>query len=362
MHFKLTMLYISDKTRLFQKIKYFFFGFLVISLFSTSVVANSTSWTQMGRDAMVQEDYTTALYDFDQAIQFNEDLAVAYNNKGVALLRLGRCNESIISLEKASILNPKDSNQLLNLALAYECSGDRDTAYTLIDSAINSSNTTSTLWTIRASLLLQDGLYADALSSVNTALEQNSSDPEAWYQKSLILTQMNDYPAAYIAIKNASNLSSVQDITVRFNQGVIEERLLKYKDAIDSYNAVLEMDPTNVKALFNKGSIYWNHYRLNESLEAYNQVVSINPEFSDAWFYRGLVLKELDNINESAKSFINAAKLKPQDRMYQAYADRYAKMMSGGINTRPTFPIPLSWSVPVTIILGLLFVLRKRDQ
>jgi tetratricopeptide (TPR) repeat protein len=173
---------------------------------------------------------------------------------------------------------------------------------------------------------------------------------------------MNDYPAAYDAIKNASNFSSVQDITVRFNQGVIEERLLKYKDAVDSYNAVLEMDPANVKALFNKGSIYWNHYRLNESLEAYNQVVSIDPEFSDAWFYRGLVLKELNQINESAESFIHAADLKPQDRMYRAYADRYAQMLSGGVNPRPTFPIPLSWSVPVTLILGLLFVWKKKDQ
>ena len=62
---------------------------LLIILPVLSAKSNSTQWIDKGRDALREGKYYDAISFFDTAIREGADLLIAYNNKGIAELRLG---------------------------------------------------------------------------------------------------------------------------------------------------------------------------------------------------------------------------------------------------------------------------------
>ena len=305
---------------------------------------------------MQNNEYELAIELFDMAISVGENLSIAYNNKGVALLRLGRCNESIKYLEMAITVNQTKPDSYINLALAQLCDGERDAAYQTLNRGIDYSDNHSGIILMRATMRAENSLYADAIMDYNRLLSADPHNSDLWYELSNLLFTIQDYEGAYKAIQNATNLSR-DDPTLFFNQGVIEEKLAQFRMSLESYDKSIHLDPSNIKPYFNKGAIYWNHNRLNESAEAFSMVVKLDPSYSEGWFFLGLSQKELGLVNESKKSFSMAASLNPNNKMYRAYAERY-QSLHDDMKTRP---IPVSL-IHVVISIGLLLIWVGKNQ
>ena len=298
---------------------------------------------------MQNEDYERAIESFEKAISEGMDLSVAYNNKGVALLRLGRCNESISSLDTAITMNQANPDSYINLALAQLCDGHRDAAYQTLERGGHYSENNSGILLMRAKMGVEDSLYEGAIDDYSRLLDFEPDNADLWYELSNLRFALNDYQGAYEAIQNATNLSR-DDPIMYYNKGVIEEQLAQFRKALASYEMSINLDPSNIKPYFNIGAIYWNHYRLNESVKAFSTVVELDPSFSEGWFFLGLAQKELGLLNESTSSFTKAASLNPSNKMYTAYAERYGSLPAD-MKTRP---IPVSMINIVTILLLLL--------
>jgi len=194
----------------------------------------SVDWNEEGRAAMQNSDYELAIEHFNQAISEGMDLSVAYNNKGVALLRLGQCNESVKSLDIALTGNTKQPDTYINLALAQLCDGYRDAAYKTLNEGIRSSDDHTGVLLMRAMMRVEDSRYADAIEDYNSLLSKDPDNADLWYDLSNLLFEMKDYPGAYKAIQNAINLSR-DDPVLYYNQGVIEEQHAQLRDALASY-------------------------------------------------------------------------------------------------------------------------------
>ena len=70
-----------------------------------------------------------AIYEFNEAIQYDKNLHEAYSNLGFLLLKMGRIQEAIQQLKMALALQPDDTSTLLRLGYAYRKKGLNGKAY-----------------------------------------------------------------------------------------------------------------------------------------------------------------------------------------------------------------------------------------
>ena len=86
---------------------------------------------------MRQLDHAGALEDYEEASRLRPKLGAIYLNKGAVLISAGRLSEAIESLSRAIELETKDVHAAhFNLGLAYERSGDVESAYYAFQKAL----------------------------------------------------------------------------------------------------------------------------------------------------------------------------------------------------------------------------------
>jgi hypothetical protein len=66
-----------------------------------------------------------------------------------------------------------------------------------------------------------------------------------------------------------------------------------YDEAIQWYDKVLNIDPTNISALNNKGVALYNLGHYDEAIQWYDKVLAIDPNDSDAKYNKSIALLSL---------------------------------------------------------------------
>jgi tetratricopeptide (TPR) repeat protein len=98
---------------------------------------------------MVNENYGSAISDYNEAIMLNPNLAEAYNNRGNAYYSKGDHDKAISDYSEAIRLNPNDVEVYISRGYVYEKKGDIDKAIADYESALrinpNHSNAQKTL-------------------------------------------------------------------------------------------------------------------------------------------------------------------------------------------------------------------------
>jgi len=124
---------------------------------------------EMGNRCIQQGDFRGALvaYDLAQAILPND--AEAARMRALALLRLGRVEEGLASIERSLVLNP-----------------DQPAAHT-----------------VRGAALVELGNYREALLALDLALELNPAAPDAMYNKACAHSLLGEGDQALLWLKQA---------------------------------------------------------------------------------------------------------------------------------------------------------------
>jgi len=137
-----------------------------------------------------EEHLDQACSDFQQAIEYDPNLAAAYLSLGAVYNRLGHFKEAVVPLSRAAAMLPTAWTVQYEMALAY----------------------------------MGSGKYEAALGAISQAAEKNPAEPDnrssVFYTKARVLLELNDHPAA----KEAFEQSIQQDPNGRFAQ-LSQERL-----------------------------------------------------------------------------------------------------------------------------------------
>jgi curved DNA-binding protein CbpA len=81
---------------------------------------------ELGDTLLDQEQYEKAIGQFTQAVQLNPALARAFNNRGIAYVRLGHFEEAAADFEEAYSLEPGDTSFLRNYERATAALGENN--------------------------------------------------------------------------------------------------------------------------------------------------------------------------------------------------------------------------------------------
>jgi tetratricopeptide (TPR) repeat protein len=190
---------------------------------------------------------------------------------------------------------------------------------------------------------LQAGEYKKALILLDQAIVQNPQQPDAWYQKGLVLQKLGRYVEAVKANQKFSALtralkrsdkkskklkpsqsvktSKNSDVALEwFEQGTQELRSGNFEGALTNYDKGLEIQPENSEGWYARGIVlhYLNDY--GEAIASFDQARAINPNDHNVWNMRGVSLSHFNRCEEAISSFDQALKITPDD--YQSWFNR----------------------------------------
>jgi tetratricopeptide (TPR) repeat protein len=91
-------------------------------------------------------------------------------------------------------------------------------------------------------------------------------------------------------------------------------RLFERQDfvaALESYEALLEMDPRNHDAISNRGSALWKLGRYSEAEQCYREAIAVKPSYAEAHSNLADVLRWKGDLDEAERHYRESLKIKP---------------------------------------------------
>jgi len=93
------------------------------------------------------------------------------------------------------------------------------------------------------------------------------------------------------------------------NIGVIKVRMGTDREALESYDKALELEPGYGSAWFNKGKALFRLGQKKKALECFRNATKYSPENKSAWNNLGVTLRQLKKFRESIKCYDQALKI-----------------------------------------------------
>jgi len=142
-----------------------------------------------GMDKVKRMEYEEALEIFDRVLATNSQIPEAWNNKGVALFRLGRAEEAIMCYERSLAMDPENLDALRNKGVVLRSLGNLEEALQAYDSVLQKGGDAVDMESA-AAVLIAMGRLEEALSCLYQAIQtapQERFEEEIEVLKGMIL-------------------------------------------------------------------------------------------------------------------------------------------------------------------------------
>jgi tetratricopeptide (TPR) repeat protein len=156
---------------------------------------------------------------------------------------------------------------------------------------------------IKGSIYRESGDTARAISSLETAIEQDNKFEDAYYDLGVIFAARKN-PFALQYYDNVLRINSGNE-KARYAKAKMLQDLGKIDEAIPEYEQIIKNKPECEICYYNLGAIYLEIKKDNKkALEYFTKAIEANPSYAEAYFARGYTYSKLNN-KESAKADYN---------------------------------------------------------
>jgi tetratricopeptide (TPR) repeat protein len=251
-------------------------------------------------------DYRGSLADLNRAIQFNPNLAIAYNHRGFLKAdKLQDLQGALVDYNRAIQLNP-------NFAVTYYNRG------------------------LLKKNKLQD--LQGALVDYNRAIQLDPKDTDAYNNRGLLKAEkLQDLQGGLADFNRAIQLDPKLAVAYS-NRGTLKaDKLQDLQGGLADFNRAIQLNPNLALAYNNRGLLKAN--KLQDSQDAladYNRAIQLDPKLALAYNNRGfLKVAKLQDLQGGLADYNRAIQLDPNFAL--AYANRgrlkskYLKDRSGAI-------------------------------
>lgn len=218
-------------------------------------------------------------------------------------------------LERVLRTDPKNADARLRLGELYIYVRQYQPALYQLDTLLMQNENNARAYFMKGMVFKETGDTAKAVSSMQTAVEQDPDYYNAYiqlgilhaakhsklaveYYMNALKIQPNSEEAIYnlgkfyqdeeqyaIAIETYTTLLKVnpRQYNAYYNIGAIQlEKMGKYEEAIKNFNLAIEAEPRDPRAVFARGLCYERLKNTNKAIEDYRQVLTLDPEYESA--------------------------------------------------------------------------------
>ncbi len=239
--------------------------------------------------------------------------ARAYNNYGVELSQIKKdFNGAIPFFQKAINMDANYPDPLNNIAVAYSAVGRLDDAIASLQKSLKISPYYPEGYNNIASFYLQKNEIAKAEQALTIALKLRPHYGKAHFNLGRVHLARNEKELAWECFKNACTKA---DMDNKFGFSLYAKtslELKKYDDAINGYQKVLQIDPTDGEAIFNLANSHYLAGNHRKAQEIYQQILKDNPQKEAVWYNMAEAHFELKEYDKALESYQKATSLRGQ--------------------------------------------------
>ena len=134
-----------------------------------------------------------------------------------------------------------------------------------------------------------------------------------------------------------------------------------YKEVVNKYNQIIEIEPNNYKAHNNLGNALKELGKLKEAATSYRQAIKIKPDYTKAHFNLGNILNGFGKYKEAIRILLLALKINPNyNEAHNCLAISYKKL--GKFEKAITHYNKANTSESRAQILQCLYILKKTNE
>ncbi|MEA5514653.1 tetratricopeptide repeat protein [Nodularia sp. UHCC 0506] len=226
-----------------------------LPIVNTQVTASD--FLSLGINNMQHGNYQEAIENFNQALQLQSDLALAYSDRCQAYLELQDYHQAITDCNHAINLAPDNFETYLSRGLARYRQGDDPAAIADYNQAIALQPVDFRAYYNRGLAHAGEKNYSKAIADYNLALTQIPPTTsvflaDIYNDRGLAHLVLQNSPAAMLDFNRAIRLNG-QDFRAYFNLGCADGRNGNNAAAIRNFSQVIKLNPSHAPAYLNRG-------------------------------------------------------------------------------------------------------------
>tara|TARA_B100000959_G_C14967831_1_gene618514 strand:- start:964 stop:2622 length:1659 start_codon:yes stop_codon:yes gene_type:complete len=270
---------------------------------------------EAGKVCMQLGDVSAAMTRYEQATKlFPGDIEPLVGVLESAML-LEDTDKSESYALKVLKQDPDNSSALTVLAELYAAKGDTSNALVSIDHAIENTNDPGPVILEKARLLSAASRYDQALSVLESEIEELSESHEAWELLGELYDQSGDLEASTNAFTKAIELAPLHfNYHLRIAELCIEHNKLDQAMIhLDNASKLQSDDQENGKLQETLGNLWVARKQFDRAYKAYSSSIKITPTNASLYFNAGLALKQLKDYSEAMLMFKKSVEIDPQN-------------------------------------------------
>jgi tetratricopeptide (TPR) repeat protein len=226
---------------------------------------------EIGRLFASGKDYEQAITYYERAIQIRPTLMGIWDNKGVALQKIGRYDQAIVAYEQAIALSSRHANAYKHLGHAYKDQGN----------------------------------YTAAIEAYQAAVELRPKDASLYVNLGHAYRNQKNYAAAITAYQAAVELRP-KDASLYVCLGNTQKAQKSYVEAIANYQAAIELCPNNIFAIKKRGQVHLQLNQAEKAVQDFDHVIELSPRDKLVYYLRALAHLKLNQPKPAETDFQKA--------------------------------------------------------
>jgi tetratricopeptide (TPR) repeat protein len=271
-------------------------------------------WYNLGVSREKLGQLSEAESAYRKAISTNPNLSAARENLAAVVLRQGDKRQAISILRELVVLDPSASTARLALGHSLLAAGRKEEAIKLSQAALAADPKNIGGYCILALAAVESGENQRVRLLRNQAFKIETGAKRAClhFATGMVLLSEKRTAAALIEFSDAVSKDPKSNFEAWFRIAEISMDFKNFKRAVESYQAVCDLDPSNVEAHLNLGVALKGQGKFKAAETAYKKALSIagKQALPEAHFNLGvLYLRNLESFAEAAKNLKKYIKL-----------------------------------------------------
>lgn len=258
---------------------------------------NDSLYNQRARIYIGLKQFDEAIGDALRAIKLDSTKAKYLVTLADVYFATNKTKYSKETLEATIKKFPENTEALLKLAELFYLVRQYENAITNINKALKIDENMANAYYLKGSVFKEMGDTAKAISSLQTAIEQDNKFFDAFLDAGILYAARKN-PLAFEYYDNALRLRPNNE-NVLFAKAKLLQDLNKTDESVALYKEILAKNNSHADALYNMGAISLNKKKnINEAIDYFSKAIAVNPQYTEAYFARGAsfeLMKDVDN-------------------------------------------------------------------
>lgn len=257
-----------------------------------------------------------SVVDLERAIRLDPKNPASLDLLGQTYLKLGKMEEAIVIFERIESQEGSKINPQLNLAVAYCKIKEYKTSFDLLQSYISEDRSNPTAYFYQGEIWMVYEKYEKAAASYSEALAIDPAYPNAFYKKALAFYEMSkstgDHgPAIHLLNRLIKKEPSHHQALFLLGKCHADQR--DFNTAVKYFDQAIALDSLKVDYFKSRALANSLMDEIEKALDDYSSAIALDSKDGITFDNRGMMLYKLNLLGEAIQDFSRAIHLNPLD-------------------------------------------------